>query len=1339
MEVERLYVVWDADGKPYVKGLRNLETETHRTGRTLESTFKVAGKAAGMAVAAGLVVGTAAIVGIGTASVKAAATFQYEMSRIKANASGTAQEMKALEDTVIDLGKATAFSAGEAAQAANELVKAGLSIQETMDALPGMLDLAAAGELNVAQAAEITANQLKVFGLEAKDAVEVADTLALAANRSTTEVTDLGMSLSMSASIAAQAGFDIQETAAALALLANNGLKGSDAGTSLKTMLMMLMAPTDQAKAVMEEYGIEIYDAAGHMKSMDLIIVELEEALSGLTEEEANHVKRTIAGQDAIRAVNILLKEGSDAYRDMTAEVSQSGAAADIAATKMDNLKGAYEELKGSIETAFIRMGSEGLGGIREIVDELTEQTNAFIDSWERMTETDAWKQGGFEVKLDLAVDTILEAAERLGSKFVDYLTEIDWGPVAHTVVDAVGEGLANATGWTVEVIADIIWDTASNKDSLLDIMKYGWLPSMAYQVGQKFGEGQSPESQGLMHTVYGWVPDPDAKTHMAEKEAEKEADALRELGEEQDRNFVRSSRQAEANRQVEESTKKRAEEEERLAEIEAELEAQQERLTKYTEQLSKAYEDMVDPGAIWEEAEGSLTSYIIQMEKALDSWANFGDNLMLLAEQFGPEFGSAVIMKAAEMGPDFVAALIGSDDPYIVHRALEGLEAYMGQSMESLATEVDAICGPYNVAMVDSITGALGGMDLTEQGRQARRSWNAGFEQGGEIFVPVTSIRGSASGSSSSWSAGSSVKSSAATPVHASGTEPVELTWGKASKQQQSGSTAVSKAADALADATEAIAEEISATEAMLEEFAERTSLAASYISRESSRYSMYEAQGAPLELLEQTLMDQIRFIEDAVMEAQAQLDAAKANHLPQDTINDLAQSLFGLKEDAADARAELEKLAMLPLEDAARKWTMAISQTQEIMSLLSYSSNASGLQAALFPSLMGQMGGSYQSSLDLMNQSSSYEDVMGYGSDALSALSSMFNAEVGMLDQGMKKATDVIYSSQSKWESAWGKRGDTIQDSYDAQLKTLEQSNNDLTEQYNEEITRVRSMQSELQSLWREQDRNARIGDLQSERANILAQGYYTEADVRRLQEIREQIDEQQKQGARDRQMEALQSKIDRLEQQRIEDAEELAQQQEAIQQQYDLQLQAHQKEWEERQDYYEQLLADAEARRQAEIDLMVSKYASMMETVRAQEAALLGEESQFTNAGYTLGQAFARGLLSSLDSVAAAAQAVAQAAADRLELHSPAKEGPLSSLDTWWQALPETLVKPMDVSNVSVPTQRGTTDVIEIHLSADTPTVTDAHLEQVAGLVEDRLDQRYENARVSWGRRR
>ncbi len=297
---------------------------------------------------------TAPLVGIATAAGMATAEFEQSLNTMQVVSGATAQEMAALQQEALRLGAETAFSAGEAAQGMLELAKAGLSTEQVMAAIGGTLDLAAAGGLSVAQAAEIAANAVNTFGLEASDTTRVADILAAAANASSVEVTDMAQGMQMAGAVFASNKVPIEDLSTAIAILGNNGIKGSDAGTSLKTMLMRLTAPTKEATGVMRSLGIQVYNADGSMRAFEDIVGQLESSTSGLTDEQRNLALTTLFGADAIRAANVLIAEGSTAYAAMKNQVTEAGAAGLVADSKLKGLAGAIEYAQGSIESALI-------------------------------------------------------------------------------------------------------------------------------------------------------------------------------------------------------------------------------------------------------------------------------------------------------------------------------------------------------------------------------------------------------------------------------------------------------------------------------------------------------------------------------------------------------------------------------------------------------------------------------------------------------------------------------------------------------------------------------------------------------------------------------------------------------------------------------------------------------------------------------------------------------------------------------------------------------------------------------------------------------------------------
>lgn len=296
----------------------------------------------------------------------AAAKFEQQMSKVRSVTNGTAADMGKLSAAALKAGKDTSFSATEAAQAEEELAKAGISTADILGGgLSGALSLAAAGSLDLAEAADVAAKTMNVFKLSGKDVGHIADVLASSANKSATDVHELGEALKMGGLASSAAGMSLEETVGTLSAFADRALVGSDAGTSLKTMLMMLQAPSEKATNLMEKLGISAYDASGNFIGTTKLAGQLQKALGGLTQEERNSALATIFGADAMRAANVLYEVGEKGVKNYTDAVNDQGAAARTAAQKTDNLVGDVERLTGSLETLAIESGSGVNSGLR--------------------------------------------------------------------------------------------------------------------------------------------------------------------------------------------------------------------------------------------------------------------------------------------------------------------------------------------------------------------------------------------------------------------------------------------------------------------------------------------------------------------------------------------------------------------------------------------------------------------------------------------------------------------------------------------------------------------------------------------------------------------------------------------------------------------------------------------------------------------------------------------------------------------------------------------------------------------------------------------------------------
>lgn len=325
-----------------------------------------------------LVAGSALLAGFGLAA-GATMNFDKALSGVKAVSNATAGEMDHLRTAAIQAGQATVFSASEAATAEAELAKAGVSTADILGgALTGSMSLAAAGQLDLADAATISAQAMNIFKLSGADVGHIADVLASGANKSAADVGQLGDALRQGGLVAHQTGLGLEDTVGALALFADQALIGSDAGTSLKTMLQRLTPTSAEAAGTMSDLGISAYDNQGRFVGLAAFAENLKTSLGGLSAEQRNTALTTIFGSDAVRGASILMDAGAKGVTEYTKAVNDQGAASRMAATQMDNLAGDLEQLKGSVETALIQSGSGANDVLRTMTQMATGAVNAF-------------------------------------------------------------------------------------------------------------------------------------------------------------------------------------------------------------------------------------------------------------------------------------------------------------------------------------------------------------------------------------------------------------------------------------------------------------------------------------------------------------------------------------------------------------------------------------------------------------------------------------------------------------------------------------------------------------------------------------------------------------------------------------------------------------------------------------------------------------------------------------------------------------------------------------------------------------------------------------------------
>lgn len=320
---------------------------------------------------------TLPLVGVGAAVMKVGSDFEAQMSRVQAISGATGDELKALTDQAIDLGATTAFSAGEAAEGMENLASAGFNTQEIMSAMPGLLDLAASSGAELGTASEIAASAIRGFGLAASDAGHVADVFAEAAARTNAQTEDMGEAMKYIAPVAKAMGQSLEETAAAVGIMSDAGIKGSQAGTSLRSALSRLAKPTEVMLTKMGELGLSFYDAQGNMLPLNGIIEQLETNMAGLTQEQRNNALITLFGQESLSGMLALMERGPEELRALTESFEDcDGAAAEMAETMLDNTKGSVEEMMGSIETLAIRLQQVMAPAVTAVVQKITEFVN---------------------------------------------------------------------------------------------------------------------------------------------------------------------------------------------------------------------------------------------------------------------------------------------------------------------------------------------------------------------------------------------------------------------------------------------------------------------------------------------------------------------------------------------------------------------------------------------------------------------------------------------------------------------------------------------------------------------------------------------------------------------------------------------------------------------------------------------------------------------------------------------------------------------------------------------------------------------------------------------------
>ena len=327
---------------------------------------------------------TLPLVGIGTAAVKMTSDFDSSMAKVEAISGATGDELDALREKAKEMGAQTKFTASESADAFTYMAMAGWKTEDMLNGIEGIMNLAAASGEDLALTSDIVTDALTAFGLQAQDSAHFADVLAAASNSANTNVSMLGESFKYVAPVAGSLGYSVEDTSVALGLMANSGIKASQAGTALRTLLTNMVNPTDNMDWAMRRLNVSLTDNEGNMKSLNEVMVDLRKGFSQLSQAEQAEVAANLAGKEGMSGLLAIVNASETDFNKLTKAINAAdGTAQDMADTMLDNLGGQLTILGSALEGLAISFGEMLVPTLTEGVRHLTE----FVDSLNAMDD----------------------------------------------------------------------------------------------------------------------------------------------------------------------------------------------------------------------------------------------------------------------------------------------------------------------------------------------------------------------------------------------------------------------------------------------------------------------------------------------------------------------------------------------------------------------------------------------------------------------------------------------------------------------------------------------------------------------------------------------------------------------------------------------------------------------------------------------------------------------------------------------------------------------------------------------------------------------------------------
>lgn len=439
----------------------------------------------GLKATGAILAGTATAIGaIGAASVKVGSDFEASMSKVAAISGATGDDLKALTDKAKEMGATTKFSASESADALQYMAMAGWKTEDMLNGLEGIMNLAAASGEDLATTSDIVTDALTAFGLSAEDSTHFADVLAQASSNANTNVGMMGETFKYVAPVAGALGYTAEDTALAIGLMANSGIKASQAGTSLRSIMSRMAKPTKEVQGAMDKLGVSLTDSNGNMKSLNEVMGDLRNGFAGLSEAEAAEMAAALGGQEAMSGLLAIVNASDDDFDKLSDAIySCDGAAKRMADTMNDNLQGQITILKSGLEGLGISLYENMEAPLKEVVKEAQDMVQQLQD---------AFNNGGLDEVVSTVGDIFAQIVEKAASAAPDlidvasdmiqsFLTGInnnlpEIASAGVDIVTSLGSALIENTGllWStgVALLDEVLSGLADNMPQLVESAK---------------------------------------------------------------------------------------------------------------------------------------------------------------------------------------------------------------------------------------------------------------------------------------------------------------------------------------------------------------------------------------------------------------------------------------------------------------------------------------------------------------------------------------------------------------------------------------------------------------------------------------------------------------------------------------------------------------------------------------------------------------------------------------------------------------------------------------------------------------------------------------------------